>query len=204
MADTDDPSHANIYRNVVTAATPNPVMPEPDAIDEAFAEAANRVLSDAVELIRGLVGAHQGAAAIVVRGDWRSIRKVFSLSAKYAAWADYRTPAVGGGIHAWFLRHNAPVRLTQAELEAHPEWRDFGGEADKHPPMRGWLAAPLVDRSGTNWGLLQLSDRYEDEFTEEDERTFVRFAGLVSAHLETLWELRDMRKAAAADAGSVD
>jgi hypothetical protein len=99
------------------------------------------------------------------------------------------------GIHGWLLRHNHPVRLTQAELEAHAEWRGFGTEAGAHPPMRGWLAAPIIDRAGKNWGLLQLSDRYEGEFTAEDEANLVRLTALVSDALGALWELRNVRKA---------
>src|SRR5262249_11124528 len=64
------PSNQNVYHNVIMGATPNPVMPNPDAIDEAFAEQANQVLSAAVELVRELVGAHQSAIAIVVQKDW--------------------------------------------------------------------------------------------------------------------------------------
>jgi GAF domain-containing protein len=60
--------------------------------------------------------------------------------------------------------------------------------------MRGWLAAPIVDRNGTNWGLLQLSDKYEGDFTDEDEKQFVEFASLLSTHLEALWDLRNSRK----------
>ena len=70
MSDKKHNTHQNIYRNVVTGATPNPVMQNPDAIDEEFAEAANRVLSNAVELIRVLIGAHQYAIAIIVQEDW--------------------------------------------------------------------------------------------------------------------------------------
>jgi GAF domain-containing protein len=84
--------------------------------------------------------------------------------------------------------------MTQSELEAHPEWRGFGVEAGKHPPMRGWLAAPIVGRDGINWGLLQLSDKYEGEFTAEDEQHFISFAKLVSETLEALWEVRNLRK----------
>ncbi len=197
MADVLSSSNTNVYQNVVIGATPNPVMPNPDAIDEAFAKGANGVLSTAVELVRDLIGAHQSAIAIIVQKDWGSVRKFFSLSPKYAAWAQYRTPAKGFGIHAWMLEHNAPIRLTQAELEAHPAWKGFGYEADRHPPMRGWLAAPLIDRQGVNWGLIQLSDKYEGEFTAEDERRFVQFAHLVSLHLETLWEVRNLQKASA-------
>src|SRR5262245_36573233 len=38
--------------------------------------------------------------------------------------------------------------------------------------MRGWLAAPLAARDGAyerNLGLIQLSDKYDGEFTEQDE-----------------------------------
>jgi len=85
--------------------------------------------------------------------------------------------------------------LTQAELEAHPAWEGFGLEASNHPPMRGWLAAPIIDRHGTNWGLIQVSDKYEGDFTEEDEQKFLRFAHLVSMQLETLWDLRNLQEA---------
>lgn len=194
MADTR-PSRRNIYHNTVIGATPNPLIQAPDAIDEEFAAAANHAMTMAVELARTLIGTHQAAITVIVQGDWRSARKFFSLSEKYMAWADYQTPAVGFGSHAWFLQQNTPVRFTQAELEAHPAWKGFGTEANKHPPMRGWLATPIVDRDGVNWGLFQLSDKYEGEFTAEDEEVFMQLTGLVSATLEALWEVRNLRKA---------
>jgi GAF domain-containing protein len=186
MSDVKPEAYQNVYlQNVITGATSNPVMQNPDAIDEEFIEAANRVLKNAV---------HQSAIAIIVQEDWSSIRKFFSLSEKYAAWAKYDAPATGYGTHGWLLRHNQPVRMTQAELEAHPEWKGFGNEAGKHPPMRGWLAAPIVGQDGKNWGLLQLSDKYEGEFTEEDEEHFISFAKLVSEALEALWGVRNLQK----------
>lgn len=88
--------------------------------------------------------------------------------------------------------------MTQAELEAHPAWKGFGYEAGRHPPMRGWLAAPIVDRDGRCWGLLQLSDRHDGEFTAADEANLVRLACLLSQTLEALWDLRNERKRLAA------
>jgi GAF domain-containing protein len=199
-----NPLHDNVYQNMVMGATQNPVMTDPDAIDEAFAEQANQVLSVAANLVRELIGAHQSAIAIIVQKDWSSVRKFFSLSPKYAAWSNYKTPAKGFGIHNWMLEQNAPIRLTQAELEAHPAWQGFGSESAQHPPMRGWLAAPLTDRQGTNWGLIQLSDRYEGDFSEEDERRLTQFTHLISMHLETLWELRNLRKASVGNADHSD
>ncbi|HEX2622450.1 MAG TPA: GAF domain-containing protein [Phototrophicaceae bacterium] len=189
-----DSNDANIYHNVVTGATPDSFMPDPDEIDEQFAQAANQVLKDSVELARLLIGAHQGALAIVIHNDWKLVRKYFSLSGKYAAWADYQTPAVGYGIHNWILGQKQILRLTQVELEAHPEWKGFGKEAGTHPPMRGWLVAPMIDKQGTNWGLFQLSDKYEGDFTQQDEDHFARLVDLVSTTLEALWQVRNLRK----------
>ncbi|MEQ8676019.1 MAG: GAF domain-containing protein [Aggregatilineales bacterium] len=184
----------NVYKNAITGATENPVIQNPDAIDETFAQSANETLHNAAELARVLIGAHQSAIAIIVEGDWSSVRKYFSLSEKYVEWKDYSAPAVGYGIHNWILQHNQPVRYTQAELEAHPEWKNFGKESSKHPPMRGWLAAPLVDSTGKNWGVFQLSDKNEGDFTEADEAHFVMLARLVSQTLEALWQVRNMQK----------
>ena len=147
--------YRDVYDNAMVGATPNPLITDPDDIDEMFATDANRALSDAVELLRRLIPSHQSAAAIIMQEDWSSMRKSFSLSPKCGAWSGYRTSAVGRGTHRWLVEQRKPVRLTQAELEAHPAWLGFGFEADRHPPMR-WLAAPLIDSSGTCWGMRRL------------------------------------------------
>lgn len=196
MDSSNRSSAYNVYSNVVTGATVNPVMQNPDDIDEVFAQGANDVLKRAAEIARLVVGAHQSAIAIIVDKDWGSVRKYFSLSEKYKDWAGYGAPAKGYGTHAWLLEHNQTVRFTQAELEAHPAWMNFGTEAAAHPPMRGWMATPLVDRDGRNWGLFQLSDKYEGEFTEADEAHFVMLAQLVAIALESLWEVRNLQRAA--------
>jgi GAF domain-containing protein len=189
-------------------------MPHPDAADAEFAAAANQVLADAAELARALTGAHQSAATVIAGGDWSTARKHFSLSEKYAAWADYAAPAVGVGTHAWLLggpghapdaagraaagapgRAPRVVRFTHAELEAHPAWLNFGTEAGRHPPMRGWMAARIEGRDGTVWGMLQLTDKADGgDFTAADEAAFTRFARLVTAALEALWDVRLLRR----------
>src|SRR2546427_719680 len=83
-----------------------------------------------------------------------------SVSKKYAEWADYRAPAKGFGVHAYAHEVSRPIRLTDEELRAHDKWRNFGGEMDKHPPMRGWLAVPLIGSDGANYGFIQASDRF--------------------------------------------
>ena len=85
------------------------------------------------------------------------------------------------------VKQNVPIRLTQDELERHPDWRGFGTQAAQHPPMRGWLAMPLLGQDGRNYGLLQLSDKYDDQdFTEEDETQLTRLAQLTAKTLDAI------------------
>jgi GAF domain-containing protein len=93
---------------------------------------------------------------------------------------------VGFGINAYLIKTNKPIRLTQTELEAHPEWKNFGIEHGKHPPMRGWLAMPIVGSDGLNYGLIQVSDRYKGDFTPSDETQLSRLATLTSTALDAL------------------
>ncbi|HZC00662.1 MAG TPA: histidine kinase dimerization/phospho-acceptor domain-containing protein, partial [Gammaproteobacteria bacterium] len=79
---------------------------------------------------------------------------------------------------------NHTARMTQAELEHHPHWRGFGKEAQAHPPMRGWLAAPLIGHDSKNLGLIQLSDKYQGEFDETDEAILVQLAKLAAVAIE--------------------
>jgi GAF domain-containing protein len=95
------------------------------------------------------------------------------------------------------LDQPGPVRLTQAELEAHPAWRGFGDERDLHPPMRGWLAAPPRDSAGVCWGLLQQSDRESGDYTAEDEAALVLFTDLLALTLESAWRLHEAQRAQA-------
>lgn len=154
-----------------------------------FDAAIDHVLKVTTHIARDLIGAHQAAATMIIGGDWKTARNYVSLSPKYAQWFDYDTPAVGYGMHALIVTENHPIRLTQAQMEAHPEWKGFGSEAGKHPPMRGWLAVPIIGRDNCNYGLLQVSDKYDDaEFTEDDEMRFARLSQLTAAALDVIIE----------------
>lgn len=179
-----DERFLNTYHN---ASTPPPSDVPPELA--GFMLAVDPVLVQAAELARVVTRAHQGAAAQLIGDGWAHARKYFSLSEKYAAWADYHTPAKGFGIHAYAHQVDRPLRLTDEELRAHPEWRNFGTEVDSHPPMRGWLAAPLIGSDGLNYGFIQASDRLEGDFTEQDEANLVRLAALTATALDALAQL---------------
>jgi GAF domain-containing protein len=198
----DGDEFVNIYENRVAGATANPLMPDPNEHDEAFAIAANRALRDAAELVRRIIPSHQSAVGVMVDGDWTTLRKFFSLSPKYRQWADYATPATGYGTHGWLLKQTGSVRFTQQELEAHPEWKGFGNQASAHPPMRGWLATQIIDSHGVHWGLIQLSDRETGDYTQHDEDTLNQFADLIALALEALWDVRNLQVDAAHEAAA--
>ncbi|HEX4853643.1 PAS domain S-box protein [Arenimonas sp.] len=132
---------------------------------------------------RTILGANQAVASVILGGQDHQIHAV-SLAEKYAAWREYAAPPDNSGIYAMVAETNRPMRLTQAELEAHPRWRGFGPHAKGHPPMRGWLAVPLIDSAGRNMGLLQLSDKLRGEFTEDDELVAMQFAQMASIAIE--------------------
>ncbi len=136
------------------------------------------------EQAREIIEAHQSVTSMSVDDNWAQAINAVSLSDKYAQWQEYDEKTDGSGIYTLVCRMQRPMRMTQAELEAHPAWRGFGKEAGNHPPMRGWLAVPLTSREGKNIGLIQLSDKYEGEFTQEDEAILVQLAQMASAAIE--------------------
>ncbi|UUZ69555.1 PAS domain S-box protein [Polaromonas sp. P2-4] len=142
------------------------------------------MLQEVAEQARGVIGAHQAVVSLSQGGNWAQAITALSLSEKYAKYRDLIATPDGTGIYALVCETNRSLRMTQAELEAHPRWRGFGGHADKHPTMRGWLAVPLMGRSGNNIGLLQLSDKYEGEFTPQDEYVAMELAQLASIAIE--------------------
>jgi PAS domain S-box-containing protein len=146
-----------------------------------------------------IIGAHQSVTSLTINQNWAQAINAVYLSDKYAQWQDYDEKTDGSGIYACVCHLNRPIRMTQAELEAHPHWQGFGKAADKHPPMRGWLAAPLVGRDGHDMGLIQLSDKYEGEFTAADESILVQLAQMASVAVENarLYEAERQARSAA-------
>lgn len=162
-------------------------------LNSAFSLSA--VLSAIAELAREIIGAHQAVLSLTQNHDWAQAIKAVSLSDKYAAWRSDNVPSDGSGIYALVCQESRPMRLSQAELLVHPAWRGIGEEAGRHPPLAGRLAAPLVARDRSNLGLIQLSDRYEGEFTPDDEHILVQLAQMSSVAIENARLYEELRNA---------
>jgi PAS domain S-box-containing protein len=144
---------------------------------------------------RNVIGAHQAVAGFTADMNWGQAITARSLSEKYARWRDYDEKPDGSGIYALVCGTNKTMRMTQTELEAHPAYQGFGRYAPEHPPLRGWLAAPLVGRDGRNFGLVQLSDKYDGEFTAVDEAVLVQLAQMASVAIENARLVESLREA---------
>ncbi|MEO6319846.1 MAG: PAS domain S-box protein [Polaromonas sp.] len=151
-------------------------------------------MQEIAEQLRGVIGAHLAVVSLSGDGNHLQALHAVSLSEKYAAYQGLMDPLDGSGIYAMVCENNRSVRMTQAELEAHPRWRGFGTYADKHPVMRGWLAVPLTGRNGENIGLLQLSDKYDGQFTKQDEYVALELGHLASAAIENARLLEEVRQ----------
>jgi GAF domain-containing protein len=169
------------------------------ADDPALAKRIDDLLHRTCHLARALTGAEQAALNVDFDRDGVAARKFFNLSERYARWRDFRVDPHGLGLHGIPLAPGEVVRLTQQEVEAHPEWQGFGSLAEQHPPMRGWLATPVCSEDGAAYGLLQLSDKAGGaEFTAADADNLRDLAAFAGATLDAL---RAARGRSAAPAG---
>jgi GAF domain-containing protein len=155
--------------------------------DPALSAHIDDLLHRTCHIARALTGAEQAALKVDLDGDGTAARKFFNMSERYERWRDYRVDPRGFGLHGLALAPGEVVRLTQAEVEAHPAWKGFGSQASAHPPMRGWLATPVCTEDGRSYGMLQLSDKAGgQEFTEEDEEHIRELAAFAGAALDAL------------------
>ena len=148
------------------------------AADAAQAITAHRTLEgmtqELADQARGVIGAHQAAVSLAADGDWTHAMHALSVSAEHAPHQGQPPLMHGSDIYRRSANHTRPVCLTQAEVQAHPDWCRVGS----HATMRGWLAVPLTGRDGRHIGLLQLSDKYEGDFTRQDEYVATEMAQL--------------------------
>lgn len=148
------------------------------------------VLQRIVDEGRALLGAQMAVVNFVPRGDWSQAQTVVALAKGYSAWENYSAPATGEGIYRIAYDEQRTLRLSSAELQAHPAWRGFGDEAAAHPPLDGLLVAPLIDGDGKSIGVIQLSAKLEGSFSPADEALLIQLAQLAAIALEnqTLYE----------------
>ncbi len=147
------------------------------------------------EEARTVIGAHLAVTTMAPTPGLPVTPVAVELSDHLEPWRDRPPEAFTSGLEAQIARGLRPVRLTQAELEAHPSWAGRAAlDGDGRPPMRGLLGAPLIGRDGRNLGVVQLSDKIDGDFTEDDEAIVVQLAQMASVALENARLYQELRE----------
>ena len=137
---------------------------------------------------RTMVGAHQCAISYIPNGNFRGATHTHSFSKKFEPYNSYDVMPTGAGIWGVIVENNISVRMTQEELVSHPQWKNFSDLKDnlslEHPPMRGWLAVPIVRSDEHLLGVLQVSDKYDGDFTQDDQNVLTRLAHMIRPTFE--------------------
>jgi len=158
------------------------------AINAALSQDAT--LRAIIEAARDILEVRQAIAVTTLGHPGERPRVAVSFADDLGSYRGYRPllrpggASTGGGltrIHELLCARGRAVRMSAGELSMHPEWMpDDPGS----PPLRGVLAAPLTEGSGRNMGFIQLSDKTQGEFTEDDEAILVQLAQLGSIALQ--------------------
>ena len=147
---------------------------------------------------RLMIGAHQCALSYVPDGNFKAAMHTHSFSKKYEKYNSYDVMPTGEGIYNLIVDQKASMRMTQEELMSHPQWKNFSDLKNarglEHPVMVGWLVVPILRRDGGFVGILQLSDKFEGEFTEEDEELLSRLASVISPTFELQYVLEEEQR----------
>jgi signal transduction histidine kinase len=159
----------------------------PDLDADVFRDLARIIRSDdvldvlprACQLAAEIVGARQAALSQLPDVEGAEPVVIVHLASR-ARTAESHEGVVGIGRFPWL--GSTAERLTDAELRADPRYRDL--VADVRPPIRGLLAAPIVDGEGRTRGRIVLSDPIDDEFTDRHEGLLGAVADVFSAALE--------------------
>ena len=152
------------------------------------AETFDKALDVVVRQARILIGAHQAALSYIPGGHFKTAVHAVSLSDKYAEYQSYDVMPTGEGIWGIVAEKKFCFCMTHDELTSHPAWKNFSQLKDRrgleHPPMRGWLAVPILSRRGEFVGVLQASDKFEGDFNQGDLEQLQHLALLLSPILE--------------------
>ena len=175
-----------------------PIVRGEPASDVNDSETFHEALHGLALVSRLRIGAHQAAISYVPDGDFKAAIHTHSFSEKYARYNAYDVMPTGEGVWGLVVKKRAPIRMNWDDLYSHPEFKEFSGlktgHGLEHPPLPGWLAVPVLRRDGGLIGVVQLSDKFDGEFTQADEDQLVQLAKFYTATFELQYVYEDLRR----------
>ena len=163
-----------------------------DVADTLYNSVKEQAFSKCLDLIalqiRELIGSHQSAVSYIPGGDFVNGIHTTDLTDKYAKYRKYDVLPNGKGIWALLFENKKSICMTEQDLYKHPRFKHFSNlktsNGLEHPPLPGWLAVPIISTNNEVIGALQLADKYEGEFTKEDQQILENYAQMIASTFE--------------------
>ena len=133
----------------------------------------------AAEQARELAGASCCVATVALEGQARSVEAT-SYPADETHWKAFVRWLDLPSIYALIRSRGGSARLSGEDLASVSAFRS----ADRRRVPRGWLAASLTTLDGRELGAVQLFDKDEGNFTEDEEAALVHLAQMAAAAIE--------------------
>lgn len=152
----------------------------------AAAHDVGSVLGVVTEESRKLIGAHLASTGCRANPFSPGLVHAVSYSEIYEKWRgiDYQALIESLDLPEEMRSSSRPLRMTAEDLSRKRMKAGSPPENVDLPPMRCWLAVPLVGRSGRNIGLVHLLNKYQGDFTDDDEYILSQLAQMASVALE--------------------
>jgi signal transduction histidine kinase len=169
--------------HVLQAVRSRPPLPE---IAEALARSAH-----------DLVPADLVSATILPGGDWAGAVTAVVADEGASQWRDAAAAPSRDGPGGIAAAASGPIRLAGEHLDALLVAHGLGDAASQEPPLRGWLAVPILDVDGARLGVVQLTGRRDGAFTAADELAVVSIARVAATAVVTAVLVEGAGRAAA-------
>jgi len=147
------------------------------------------------EEARILIGSRRSSASITVHGDRTRSIVVDGTEETPGGWRSEGDEEDLSDLYALVCPPNRPMRADGRQLLTNPAFRRTAPAAADLPPARNWIAAPLTGLPENNVGLLQLSDKLEGDFTDDDEGMLVQLTQMACVAIDNAWLLDHLREA---------
>lgn len=136
-----------------------------------------RVINDSA---REIIAAHEAETVVTTRPDLGHPERSRSYSSKYAGWAAEGRHTDMTPMWSFVVDDGSVVRMTKKQVENSLVARGLSHVAPGHPLLEGWLAVPLISRDHQTLGLIQVADKVDGDFTEDDEVVLLQLAQLAA------------------------
>ncbi|MBK3867397.1 PAS domain S-box protein [Pseudomonas stutzeri] len=130
------------------------------------------------EQVRLTIGAHQALISLADGTQWCQVLTSVSFSDEYAHSQNLDEAATAQDICGVICETNEPMLLTRQSPQCH------SGKHVDPQAAHGLLAVPLIAKDGSNLGLMQLSNKYQDDFLPDDLAIAQQFAQMVVSIVE--------------------